>query len=179
MILSPKANGQNNLTVAPLDADRIDAWMDANIATRGIGELRRLSAFRSDAQQGSRMIFCAWRDDVFLGHVTLQNYSEYPAFRRHHIPEIVDLWVQPDARNKAVGHTLLTFVCNHAKEKGAQSIGLAVGVTQDFGAAHRLYNAFGFRPDGTGLWAQGKNMARGDVVTLDDDAVLIWVKSLA
>ncbi len=179
MILSSKANGQNDVTIALLDAARVDAWMDANIATRGLEELRRLSAFYSDVQQNSRLIFCAWAGEEFLGHITLQNHSEYAAFRRCNIPEIVDLWVQPDARNRGVGRLLLEKLCDHAKAKAAQTIGLAVGVTSDFGAAHRLYNAHGFRPDGSGLWVQGKNAVRGDHVRLDDDVVLIWIKNLS
>ena len=127
---------------------------------------------------GTRIILAAWKGDDFLGHITVQDQSLYTPFRRHNIPEIVDLWVQPDYRRLGVARALLTEAEHYARGKNAAMLGMGVGITQDYGAAHRLYASFDFKPDGSGAWKSGVNLKNGDTVAIDDDVMLMWVKEL-
>lgn len=156
----------------------LDAWLEANIAGRGDSHLRRLLQFWQEMLDGKRLIWAAWDAQEFLGHITLQTTSEYPPFRKNGIPEIVDLWVAPGARRRKAGSKLLQAVVKEAKRRKAAAIGLGVGVTADYGAAHRLYSLAGFVPDGSGLWVQGRAGRTGDKILLDHRAILMWVKTL-
>jgi GNAT superfamily N-acetyltransferase len=166
------------ITIAPLTETQFDAWVDANLASRGEGHLHRLMRFLQEVQGGKRLIWAAWRGDEFMGHITLQDHSEYPPFRKAKIPEIVDVWVEPAARRNAIGRRLLRTVTRHVHKINRLAIGLGVGVTSDYGAAHCLYASEGFVPDGTGLWAQGHQVKAGETVTMGYDTLLMWVKLL-
>lgn len=156
-----------------------DSWLDANIASRGPDHAHRLTRFLQQCENGERLIWAAWdAAGRFLGHITLQYGSEYPPFHRRRIPEIVDLWVEPAARRHGIGKKLLVEVIAEGKRIKAPAIGLGVGITRDFGAAHCLYAKTGFIPDGSGVWAQGHPTQEGDVITLGHDVIMMWVKGL-
>lgn len=156
----------------------VEDWIDANVVARGLEHVRRLSRFWDEAEAGKRLIWVVWHKDEFLGHITLQPVSEYPAFKKAGIPEIVDLWVAENARRKGVGERLLIKAIEYARENHKPGIGLGVGVTHDFGAAHRLYFKNGFRPDGTGLWVKGRRPEPGEKITLCEHTLLMLVRSL-
>ncbi len=167
------------VVIAPLDAARVQAWVDANTATRGDAEVVRLSALWHDALAGQRVILVAWHGDVFCGHVTMKWQSEYDGFRRKNIPEIVDLWVQPDYRRAHLGTQLMTQAGDRARAARAVYVGLGVGVSDTFMPARALYARLGFRPDGSGLWRDGVKMdARESGIDIDDDTVMMWVRPL-
>jgi GNAT superfamily N-acetyltransferase len=166
------------VTIDRLNPYRVDAWIDASVAARGPDEVRRLSALWDDMREGKRVILTAWFEDVFLGHVTVLWKSEFEPFRRKHIPEIVDVWVQPDQRRKGIASLLLAGIEQIAREKNAAAIGLGVNVTPEFGAAHILYASSGYVPDGSGLWAHGEPVNLNDKITLDDTVQMMWVKTL-
>jgi GNAT superfamily N-acetyltransferase len=164
------------VTITPLTLIQVDSWMDAHVSTRGVAHVPRLSRFWDEHQSGARIILCAWQEDSFVGHVTLLLQSHYPTFRKNNVAEIVDLWVQPDARDNGTGRALLQAIEQVACEKHHTQIGLGVGVTQEYGAAHRLYHQQGYAPDGTGLWASGVNITEGTTITCDDNCLLMLVK---
>lgn len=166
------------MTIVLLTETDLPRWIDTGIAARGDAHLRRLLDFARDAESGARVIWAAWRDNELLGQITLQYDSEYPPFRQQQIAEIVDLWVAPGARRNGTGKALLDHAVNHMRQRNAAMIGLGVGITADFGPAHRLYSQAGFMPDGTGLWIKGKQATAGDMVTLGDDVLMMWTKSL-
>lgn len=169
---------RTTITILPLEPENLQAWIDANVATRGGAEIPRLSRFWDDMQEGRRVIFAAWHDDDFLGHITVQDVSEYKDFRIGRIPEIVDLWVQPTHRKRGIAKALLHEAEKYARAKGANALGLGVGITAEYGPAHRLYASRDFKPDGTGVWVAGVNIASGQEIIADDNALLMWVKEL-
>lgn len=166
------------MNIEPLQPHQADPWIDAQLATRGDHELPRLSHLYHRHQDGVRRVLAAWEGDVFLGHVSVLWDSEYDVFRRMSVAEIVDLWVQPDARRHGVARALLRAAEDTVRAKGYTRIGLGVGVTRDFGPAHRLYATSGYYPDGSGVWAQGKMVERGDIITCDDETLWMWVKQI-
>ncbi len=180
-----------NTAITLLTDDDLDAWLDANEATRGRGHLHRLARFWQEMQEGKRLIWAAWaiqgatpgadhpeNGKIFLGHISLQHTSFYPPFRKQHIPEIVDVWVQPDFRRHSIGRRLLGQAVDFARQNGAPAIGLGVGVTKSYGAAHVLYMKQGFMPDGSGLWVDGEQAGEAQQITLGPEAILMWVKPL-
>ena len=159
-----------------LTSARIDAWLEASLAARGEQHLRRLIGFAQDLSDGKRVIWAVWQQEKLVGQLTLQAPSAYPPFRRQNIHEIVDVWVDPAQRRQGIAKTLLQTAGDEARARQAPGIGLGVGVTENFGPAHRLYAQAGFLPDGAGLWVQGRQAKAGDVVTMADGVLLMWVK---
>lgn len=171
-IFGPKAT----ISIFPLRAEKVDAWIDGHVASRGMREIRRLSGVWHAMQDGTCVVFTAFQESNFAGHIVLLYESAYTPFRRAGFPEIVDLWVQPTHRQKGVGRLLLQAACDAAFARGAPGIGLGVGLTASFGAAHRLYASSGFLPDGTGAWVNGVPIQDGDKVIMNDDVAMMWVK---
>jgi len=167
------------VSIAPLAEAAADAWVNANTTTRGDSELRRLSAMWNESREGKRVILAAWNADAFVGHVTMKWQSEYDGFRRRHLPEIVDLWVQPECRRRGVARRLMDAVEARARLGRAKGLGLCVGVDEDAKPAQALYARLGFRPDGSGLWRDGAPVdMKKDGVSIDTDVVWMWVKTL-
>ena len=166
------------ITLAPLHDELLDGWIAANEESRGETHTTRLLRFWQEMLEGKRLILTAWEGDKFIGHITLQHVSHYPAFRKAGIPEIVDVWVQPEARRKGAGQKLLDAAITAAKKYQALAIGMGVGVTQEYGSAHILYGKNGFAPDGSGLWVMGRRAEEFDEVILSPEAILMWVKNL-
>jgi GNAT superfamily N-acetyltransferase len=163
-------------TLEILAETRLEKWIEANLAVRGDEEVRRLSRFWDEAQDGKRVILTAWQGDIFCGHVTLLWQSNYPPFQRLKFPEIVDLWVAENFQQQGIAKMLMTEIERLAIARDAPGVGLGVGVTGRFGPAQRLYSKFGYHPDGTGLWVSGRNISNDAAVHLDEAAMLMLAK---
>ena len=64
------------------------------------------------------------------------------------------------------------------KTRDYETIGLGVGMTEDYGNAQRLYIHLGYVPDGRGLHYKYVPLNYNDKVIIDDDLVLFMTKSL-
>ena len=166
--------------------EKLDAWLDANEEARGRDHVHRLIRLWQEMQESKRLIWAAWEaveneEDVvdkshFLGHITLQATSHYPPFKKQHIPEIVDVWVQPQARRRHIGQALLQKAVETARKGNAPGVGMGVGLTKNYGAAHIMYSKHGFMPDGSGMWIGGSQAGEMETLTMGPDAILMWVK---
>ncbi|RED65139.1 hypothetical protein DFP98_12130 [Cohnella phaseoli] len=58
------------------------------------------------------------------------------------------------------------------------TVGLGVGLYEDYGNAQRLYGKRGYIPDGRGLMYANEAVHPGRTVTVDDDLLLYMVKQL-
>jgi hypothetical protein len=56
--------------------------------------------------------------------------------------------------------------------------GIRVGLTADYGNAHRLYIDRGYIPDGCGISYRGQFLEYGDTAIVDDELTLGFIKSL-
>lgn len=113
------------------------------------------------------------------GFCTLKLNSDYENFRKNNIPEINDLLIAPDYRNQGLGQALVESLESIATSLGYQTIGLAVGLYNDYGAAQRLYARMGYVPDGNGITYHHQCVVPGDNYCVDDDLLLWLRKSIA
>lgn len=125
---------------------------------------------------GYRLVLIARENGKFCGYVTLKWVSDYANFKEQNIPEIVDLNVLPEYRNKGIGTSLIQTCEQLAKEQGRVVIGLGVGLTSDYGNAQRLYAHLGFIPDGHGMHYKCEAVKYSEMVSADDDLVLYLTK---
>jgi GNAT superfamily N-acetyltransferase len=127
---------------------------------------------------GERSVRVVEKDNQVIGIVTLKYISDYPYFRIHKIPEINDLLIAREYRKQGYGEALISTLENIARSTGHKTIGLGVGLYQDYGSAQRLYFKLGYIPDGMGITYQDRLVVPGNKYTVDDELILWLTKSL-
>jgi hypothetical protein len=103
--------------------------------------------------------------------------SEYPYFLANNIPEINDLNVFPEFRNKGIAGSIIDELEKEISETH-ETIGIGVGLFKDYGTAQRLYFKKGYIPDGNGLQYNYEEVQPGTHVYVDDDLNLYYTKKL-
>jgi len=126
---------------------------------------------------GERLVLVARFDSDFGGYVTLLKHSHHGEFAEHGIPEIADFNVLPHFRNRGIGTALMDAIEEKARQLSTD-VGIAVGMTADYGAAQRMYVKRGYIPTGAGLFADGRPVSYGEQVTVDDGLLLTFTKQL-
>lgn len=125
-----------------------------------------------------RYVLLACSGGKMIGYVTLKYVSDYENFARNNIPEIVDFNVVPRFRKQGIGRKLLKRIESVAKKSGYAQIGIGVGLSEDYGAAQRLYVKMNYIPDATGLHYDAKPVQKGTTVRVDDSLAVYLIKNL-
>ena len=133
--------------------------------------------YLAEQDAGQRVVLVATVNGVFAGYVTILWESVYTPFRDVGIPEIVDFNVLPKFRRHGIGTRLMDAA---ERQIAARSplVGIGVGMTQDYSAAHILYLKRGYLPDGCGISWGGNICTYGDQITVDDGLLLYFTKQL-
>jgi len=131
--------------------------------------------YLAEQENHQRSIWIAFKDGAFIGYITLKWRSNYAPFQADNIPEISDLNVLPKFRNQGFASTLLDLAEAEAFKKSS-TVGIAVGLSAEYGAAQRLYVKRGYIPDGKGITYHCHSVLYGSSVVLDDDLVLWFTK---
>lgn len=137
----------------------------------------QLQRYLAEQDAGLRLFLVSELRHDPAGYLTLSWDADYPPFRRDRIPEIQDLFVLPSCRRAGVATRLIEVAEEYAAAR-SDRLGLAVGLYEAYGPAHRLYAARGFLPDGTGATSGGRALLGGETVAVDDTLVLHLVKPL-
>ncbi len=134
--------------------------------------------YLKEHSEKNRYVLLACSDEKIVGYVTLKYVSDYENFARNHIPEIVDFNVVPRFRKRGIGRKLLKRIESVAKKSGYAQIGIGVGLSEDYGAAQRLYVKMNYIPDATGLHYDAKPVQKGTTVRVDDSLAVYLIKNL-
>ena len=130
-----------------------------------------------EQELGRRDVYVAFAEEAFAGYLTICWSSSYEPFRSEGIPEIVDFNVLPEFRRRGIGTQLMDRAESEIARVGCTA-GIGVGMTADYGAAHRLYVLRGYVPDGRGLHYRGYRVRLGESITVDDTLALYLTKRL-
>lgn len=117
-------------------------------------------------------------EDNLCGLCLLNWTPRYSLYRRLNIPEIQDLNVAEECRRRGVGTSLIKWCEGLARARGYSDIGIAVGLTKDYGAAQILYARMGYVPDGNGITYDREGIVKGQTLPVDDELSLMLVKPL-
>ena len=134
--------------------------------------------YLAEQERHQRFVWVAFKEEDFVGYITLKWQSEYAPFHKKGIPEIVDLNVLPKFRKQGIGSKLLDLA-EAAAQKKSKLVGIGVGLYADYGDAQRLYIKRGYMPDGLGITYNYQPIEPGSMVCLDDDLVLWFRKELS
>ena len=137
----------------------------------------QLRRYFEQSLRGERVALVAEDEAGFAGYATIEWISGYPPFREAGIPEIVDFNVLIRCRRQGIGTALMVEAERRIGER-SRVVGIGVGLTADYGAAHILYVRRGYVPDGRGLWQAGRHLRYGESALVNDDLALFFTKRL-
>jgi len=131
-----------------------------------------------EQSSGDRVILVARTGDgEFAGYLTVVWEAGYAPFREQGIPEVQDLNVLPHLRRRGIASAMMDLAEEHEATRSPIA-GVGVGLYADYGPAHLMYLARGYRPDGRGLAYGGRTCQPGDPVKVDDDLCLMLTRRL-
>lgn len=125
-----------------------------------------------------RLIVIAVVDGVDCGCAQLNFNPRYSLYKKLNYPEIQDVAVLFDYRNRGIATAMIAHLEQVAHNKGHDGIGISVGVTREFGPAQRLYFKLGYEPDGCGVTFD-RTPVDGARMYVPDELCLMLVKRLA
>lgn len=120
----------------------------------------------------------AYEEGILAGFALLNWTPRYSLYRKLGIPEIQDLNVLSSHRRRGIGRAIVQYCEDQARLRGCEMMGIAVGVTSDYGAAQIMYITMGYVPDGHGATYDREGVQANMTYTIDDDFALMLVKPL-
>lgn len=167
-----------DIELRELDAADVPVIAAARAGAAWNGGLDKWRQRLADHVNGHRVVLLAVGRAGVLGYGSLLWTSQYPRFRDAAIPEIQDLVVAEQCRQRGIATRLIHALEERARAAGYTRIGLGVGLYSDYGSAQRLYVRLGYKLDGHGVTYHNAPVAGGSQVRLDDDLLLWMVKPL-
>lgn len=124
-----------------------------------------------------RLIIIARVDGVDCGCAQLNFNPRYSLYSKLGYPEIQDVAVLPEYRNRGIATAMIKHFEAIARDKGCENIGISVGITREFGPAQRLYFKLGYEPDGYGV-TYDRTPVEGARLYAPDGLCLMLLKAL-
>jgi GNAT superfamily N-acetyltransferase len=142
----------------------------------GEAEARRYLADHAEPEGAS--LVAAHGHDV-IGYVAIAWESNYAGFRSRGIPLVHQIAVAGPHRRRGVAMLLMDAAEQLARDRGIATLGITVGLFDEYGPAQRLYGRRGYIPDGRGACRGQQPLRKGMHVTVDDDLIVWLTKDLA
>ena len=113
-----------------------------------------------------------------IGYVAIAWESNYAGFRSRGIPLVHQIAVAGQLRRQGVATLLMDAAEQLARNRGIATLGITVGLFDEYGPAQRLYGRRGYIPDGRGVCRGQWPLSKGMQVTMDDDLIIWLTKDL-
>lgn len=81
-------------------------------------------------------------------------------------------------RRQGVATLLMDGAEQLARDRGIATLGITVGLFDEYGPAQRLYGQRGYIPDGRGACRGQQPLSKGMQVSIDDDLIMWLTKDL-
>ena len=142
----------------------------------GEAEARRYLADHVEPEGASLVAVCG-RDVV--GYVAILWESAFAGFRDHGIPLVHQVAVAGPFRRQGIATQLMDAAEQFARERGIATLGITVGLFDEYGPAQRLYGQHGYVPDGRGACRGQQPLSEGMQAAMDHDLIMWLTKDLA
>ena len=114
-----------------------------------------------------------------VGYVAIVWESNYEGFRSRGVPLLHQIIVAEPFRRRGVATRLMDAAEQLACDRGVATLGITVGLFDQYGPAQRLYARRGYVPDGRGACQGQRPLSKGARVTMDHDLIMWLTKDLA
>ncbi|MEQ7128346.1 GNAT family N-acetyltransferase [Actinopolymorpha sp. B11F2] len=131
-----------------------------------------------DHPSGGGSSFVAMHGDEAVGIATIRWESRYAGFRDHGIPLLHQVSVAGPFRRQGIATRLMDTAERLARDRGAATLGITVGLFDEYGPAQRMYARRGYIPDGRGACVGATPVGEGTTVTIGHDLILWLTKDL-
>jgi GNAT superfamily N-acetyltransferase len=141
----------------------------------GEAEARRYLADHAEPE-GASLVATSGRD--VAGYAAIVWESNFAGFRERGIPLVHQVAVAASFRRQGVATLLMDGAERLARDRGIATLGITVGLFDEYGPAQRLYGQRGYVPDGRGVCRGQRPLSKGMQVTMDDDLIMWLTKDL-
>ena len=141
----------------------------------GEAEARRYLADHAEPDGAS--LIATTGSDV-MGYIAIIWESDYAGFRSRGILLIHQIAVAGPFRRQGVATLLMDAAEQLVRDRGIATLGITVGLFDEYGPAQALYGRRGYIPDGRGACRGQRPLSKGMHVTIDDDLIIWLTKEL-
>jgi GNAT superfamily N-acetyltransferase len=135
-------------------------------------------AYLADHAEPEGASLIATDGSAVIGYVAIVWESNYAGFRSRGIPLVHQIAVAGPFRRQRVATLLMDAAEQLARDRGIVTLGITVGLFDEYGPAQRLYGQRGYIPDGRGACQGQRPLGKGKLVTMDDDLIIWLTKDL-
>jgi GNAT superfamily N-acetyltransferase len=169
--------GIPGIAVQPVDDGNSESAVRFLIewASDGEADARRYLADHAEPD-GTSLI--ATRGPDIIGYAAIVWESNYSGFRSRGIPLVHQIAVAGPFRRQGVATLLMDAAEQLVRRRGIVTLGITVGLFDEYGPAQRLYGRRGNIPDGRGACRGQEPLRKRMEVTVDDDLIIWLTKDL-
>jgi GNAT superfamily N-acetyltransferase len=169
--------GVSEIVVQPVGEGNFEASVRflTEWVSDGEAEARRYLADHAEPEGAS--LIAAHGHDV-VGYVAIVWESNYAGFQDRGIPLVHQVAVAGPFRRQRAATRLMDAAEQLARGCGIATLGITVGLFDQYGPAQRLYGQRGYIPDGRGACRGQRPLPKGMQVTMDDDLIMWLAKDL-
>jgi GNAT superfamily N-acetyltransferase len=169
--------GIPDVAVQPVDGSNSEPTVRFLIEWVSDGEAEARRYLADHAEPDGASLIATDGSDV-IGYVAIVWESNYAGFRRRGIPLVHQIAVAGPFRRRGVATLLMGAAEQLARDQGIITLGITVGLFDEYGPAQRLYGRRGYIPDGRGACQGQQPLRKGMQVTMDDDLIIWFTKDL-
>ncbi len=166
------------VTIQPVGEGNSESAIRFLIEWANDGEGEACSYLADHAEPEGTSLVAAHGHDV-IGYVAIVWESNYAGFRSRGIPLVHQIAVAGPYRRRGVATLLMDAAEQLARDRGIATLGITVGLFDEYGPAQRLYAQRGYIPDARGACQGQQPLCKGMHVTVDDDLIIWLTKDLA
>jgi GNAT superfamily N-acetyltransferase len=141
----------------------------------GEAEARRYLADHVEPD-GTSLIATSGSDAV--GYVAIVWESSYAGFRSRGIPLVHQVAVSEPWRRRGIATLLMDAAEHLARDRGIATLGITVGLFDEYGPAQRMHGHRGYVPDGRGACQGQRPLSKDMQVSMDHDLIIWLTKEL-
>ena len=169
--------GIPGIAVRPVDEGNSESAVRFLIEWVSDGEAEARTYLAGHAEPDGASLVAMDGADV-IGYVGIVWESNYAGFRSRGIPLVHQVAVAGPFRRRGVATLLMDTAEQLARDRGIATLGITVGLFDEYGPAQRLYGRRGYIPDGRGACRGQRPLSEGMQVTVDHDLMIWLIKDL-
>ena len=170
--------GISDIAVQPVGDGNSESTVRFLIEWVSDGEAEARSYLTDHAEPDGASLIATDGSNI-IGYVSIVWESNYVGFRSRGVPLVNQIVVAGLFRRQGVATLLMDAAEQLVRDRGIATLGITVGLFDEYGPAQRMYARRGYIPDGRGACQGQRPLGEGAQVRLDHDVIIWLTKELA